>query len=94
MRYYRKQSKGLINKSYYADVEGEDKEMWRQLVLTRFKTDVLNTILFIFTDFNFEIYEKIDLWLRPTKDLCILKTLLSFIWIICFINTEHMLSCL
>lgn len=30
-------------------------------ILTRFKIGVMNTFLFIFTNFNFEIYEKVDL---------------------------------
>ena len=42
--------------------------LWWKSILTRFKAGVLNTFLFIFTDLNFEIYEKIDLWLRLAKD--------------------------
>lgn len=38
-------------------------------ILTRFKIGVMNTFLFIFTDFNFEIYEKVDLWLDQQKTM-------------------------
>ena len=58
-------------------------------ILTRFKIGVMNTFLFIFTDFNFEIYEKVDLWLWSARDYGFSKCFHSSAKL-CLINTKHM----